>query len=337
MSISKEELLPQDRIFVRDRDWGLSIATLKLVLPAIFLILLSLSYLLLPNVQPMQGTEQAAIVALIFSGLYLALVVVSRYYPSCKAKLDYKLPLLTAAILIINLWELFTLKSNIFPMPYFPSIVKILSAFSSDWELLAIGTLYSLRLWAVGFTIGLFAGIPMGIAMGWYERVHYWVYPVLKVIGPIPAIAWIPIFMAIFPTSFWASVFLIAFGTWFSVTVMTWSGVSNVNKAYFEVAKTMGASEMFVLYKVVLPAALPVIFIGIFKALSISFIALVSAEMLGVKGGLGWYLQWSYGWSQYYKVYASLVVMAILFSSITTVLFKIRDKVLIWQKGLIKW
>lgn len=335
MSTSNEEILLQPK--VATRTWELSLGSGKPFAPALLLTLLSAIYWFLPNVQPMTGTECAAIGALVLAGLYLAVAAGCRLNPSYQAKLDYNLPLLIAALLAANVWELCTLKSNFFPMPYFPSIAKILSAFGSDWDLLATGTLYSLRLWAIGFTLGLLAGIPLGIAMGWYKRVHYWVYPVFKIIGPIPSIAWIPIFMAIFPTSFWASVFLIAFGTWFSTTVMTWSGVSNVNKAYFEVAKTMGASEMFVLRKVVLPAALPVIFVGIFKALSVSFIALVSAEMMGVKGGLGWYLQWSYGWSQYYKVYASLVVMGILFSSITSLLFRLRDKVLVWQKGLIKW
>lgn len=336
MSIS-EESLRTSKVLLGARHWGMSLNALRLILPAILLVLLSMIYIFLPNVQPMGGMTLAALIAAVLAGIYMAIVVVSRYFPSLKAKLDYNLPLITVVCLISILWELFTLKSNIFPTPYFPSIAKILSAFGSDWDLLAIGTLYSLRLWAVGFSIGLVTGIPMGIAMGWYKRFHYWTYPFLKIIGPIPSIAWIPIFLAVFPTSFWASAFLIAFGTWFSVVVLTWSGVTNVSKSYFEVAKTLGASETYILRKIVWPAALPVIFVGLFKALSASFISLVSAEMLGVKGGLGWYQQWSYGWSQYYKVYATLIVMAILFSGLTTLLFRVRDKVLIWQKGQIKW
>lgn len=336
MSVSEESLRPS-KALLSATPWEMLIAGLKLILPAILLVLLSAIYIYLPNVQPMGDMTLAATVALGLAGIYLAVAVVSRYFSSFKTKLDYNLPLITVACLICILWELLTLKSNIFPTPYFPSIAKILSAYGEDGELLAIGTLYSLRLWAVGFSIGLVTGIPMGICMGWYKRFHYWTYPFLKIIGPIPSIAWIPIFLAIFPTSFWASASLIAFGTWFSMVVLTWSGVSNVSKSYFEVAKTLGASETYILRKIVWPAALPVIFVGLFKALSASFISLVSAEMLGVKGGLGWYQQWSYGWSQYYKVYATLIVMAILFSGLTTLLFRVRDKVLIWQKGQIKW
>ena len=53
--------------------------------------------------------------------------------------------------------------------------------------------------------------------------------------------------------------------------------------------------------------------------------------------GLGWYMSWAQGWAEYGKVYAALVIMAAFFSTIMTVLFKVRDRVLVWQKGVIKW
>ena len=58
---------------------------------------------------------------------------------------------------------------------------------------------------------------------------------------------------------------------------------------------------------------------------------------VGVKSGLGWYLQWAQGWAEYGKVYGDLIVMAAFFSTIMSLLFKVRDRVLVWQKGTIKW
>jgi NitT/TauT family transport system permease protein len=58
---------------------------------------------------------------------------------------------------------------------------------------------------------------------------------------------------------------------------------------------------------------------------------------VGVKSGLGWYLSWAQGWAEYGKVYAALVIMAAFFSTIMTTLFMARDRVLVWQKGVIKW
>ena len=68
-----------------------------------------------------------------------------------------------------------------------------------------------------------------------------------------------------------------------------------------------------------------------------SFAVLVVAEMLGVKSGLGWYLQWAQGWAAYANMYAALIVMALMCSSLITLLFRLRDRVLSWQKGLVQW
>ncbi|MDS1030786.1 ABC transporter permease subunit [Bacillota bacterium LX-D] len=154
-----------------------------------------------------------------------------------------------------------------------------------------------------------------GVSIGWNKKCNYWIMPLLNIIGPIPATAWIPIAMAVFPTSFWASVFLIILAVWFPVTVMTSSGIANVRNAFFEVAKTLGASQRYLIFRDAIPAAFPMIFIGLFMGLGGSFLTLIVSEMLGVKAGLGWYINWAQGWAEYSKVYASLIVIALIFST----------------------
>jgi NitT/TauT family transport system permease protein len=163
------------------------------------------------------------------------------------------------------------------------------------------------------------------------------VHPVLRLIGPLPATAWLPIAFFAFPTSGSASTFLVALATWFPVTVLTWSGVAGVNRAYYDIARTLGASQTFLVLKVAIPAALPQVFVGLFMGMGASFSVLVVAEMLGVKAGLGWYLQWAQGWAAYGNMYAALLVMAIMCSTLTTLLFKGRDRLLAWQKGTVRW
>jgi NitT/TauT family transport system permease protein len=180
-------------------------------------------------------------------------------------------------------------------------------------------------------------GLITGTLMGWYQRCNFWIGPVLKIIGPIPATAWLPIAMVAFPTSFSASVFLIALAVWFPVTVMTSSGIANVSKSYFEVARTLGGDQKYMILKVAIPAAMPMIFIGLFMGMGASFLTLIAAEMLGVKAGLGWYINWAQGWAEYHKVYTALILIAVIFSGMIALLFKLRDKLLVWQKGLIRW
>lgn len=307
------------------------------VLPIIALLIAITLHLTIPNKQSFTTTKYYPALLIAFIIIYFISLIFSIKAKRIFDILANKAPLLTVAVILIELWDIVTLKFKLLPLPYFPGPDKVLSTLISDWSILGISTLYSLRLLFTGYLIGAILGLITGISTGWNQRVNYWIGPLQKIIGPIPATAWIPIALTIFPTSFWASVFIIVLGVWFPVTVMTSSGIANVQNSFFEVAKTLGANKRYLIFKVAIPAAFPTIFIGLFMGLGTSFLTLIVSEMLGVKAGLGWYINWAQGWADYSKVYASLIVIGIIFSSIITLLFKIKDKVLVWQRGLIKW
>ena len=147
----------------------------------------------------------------------------------------------------------------------------------------------------------------------------------------------VPLAMVVSPSAVFSAAALIALAVWFPVTMLTASGISNTRASYLDVARTLGARRGYLIFRVAIPAALPSIFIGLFMGLGASFLTLVVAETVGVKSGLGWYVSWAQGWAEYGKVFAALVIMAAFFSTIMTVLFKVRDRVLVWQKGVIKW
>jgi NitT/TauT family transport system permease protein len=86
-----------------------------------------------------------------------------------------------------------------------------------------------------------------------------------------------------------------------------------------------------------IPAAMPLIFNGLFSGACSSFLTLMTAEMIGVKNGIGWYINWQREMLSYANVYAGLIVVAISFYSLITLFFKVRDRILVWQKGMIKW
>ncbi|GJE26509.1 ABC transporter permease [Methylobacterium organophilum] len=252
-------------------------------------------------------------------------------------RLRHGAPWLAVAGLGLTAWEVVTAKLALLPMPFFPPPQAILEVFLEDYARLGTSTLASLLLLAGGYLIGALAGFGLGVAIGWSRAVGYWAHPVLRFVGPLPATAWLPLAFFVFPSSWSASTFLVALATGFPVTVLTWSGVAGVNKAYFDVARTLGASPAFLVLRVAIPAALPHVFVGLFMGLGASFAVLVVAEMLGVKAGLGWYLQWAQGWAAYANMYAALIVMALMCSGLITLLFRLRDRVLSWQKGLVQW
>jgi NitT/TauT family transport system permease protein len=196
---------------------------------------------------------------------------------------------------------------------------------------------HSLILLFCGYLAGSVIGIVCGVLIGWYAPARYWGMPLLKILGPIPATALIPMALMLFPSPLLSAVSLIALAVWFPVAMLTLSGVSNTRQSYLDVARTLGAKQSYLVLRVAIPAATPSIFVGLFMGLGASFLTLIVAEAVGVQAGLGWYIDWARAYSDYKKVYAALVIMAVFFSTIMTLLFRVRDRVLVWQKGTIKW
>ncbi|MGU7768998.1 ABC transporter permease [Burkholderia sp. MR1-5-21] len=246
-------------------------------------------------------------------------------------------PWLVALPLVLAGWEIVTAKTGWLPTPFFAPPQALIEVYVDDWPRLAGSAVNTLKLLGLGFAYGVAAGFATGVSIGWSRRIGYWVHPLLRVLGPVPATALLPLTFYFFPSSQSAATFLIALSTGFPVAVLTWSGVASVNKQYYDVARTLGANARFLVLRVAIPAALPHVFVGIFMGLSASFTVIVVAEMMGVKSGLGWYLSWAQGWASYVNMYAALIVMALLFSGLIALLFAVRDRTLAWQKGTVKW
>lgn len=244
-------------------------------------------------------------------------------------------PWCVAIGLWLALWELTTAKFGWLPKPFFSPPHGLLNVYVTDGPRLIVCIAYTLRLWALGFGSGIVVGYLAGVALGWSKAVNYWGMPLLKLIGPVPATAWIPVTFYFFPTTFAASIFIVALSGGIPVAILTASGVSSVNRAFYDVGRVLGASNWYLIRNVAVPASLPHVFVGLFMGLYYSFAVLVVAEMLGAKYGLGWYIQFQTAYSGYANVYATLIIMALLCSGIIRLLFVARDRLLTWQKGLI--
>ncbi len=292
----------------------------------------------LPDIDDFERTDLLARLAGGLAGLlFLVAAGGGVFRLAVPDKLRETGPWLVLLAVALTVWELVTAKFVILPRPFFASPQALLEVFTDDYARLGDSVWNSVRLLAGGYVIGAAVGFTLGVLIGWSRAVGYWAHPVLRLIGPLPATAWLPIAFFAFPSSHSASTFLIALATGFPVTVLTWSGVAGVNKAFYDVARTMGASQRFLVLKVAIPAAMPSVFVGLFMGLGASFSVLVVAEMRGVKSGLGWYLQWAQGWAAYGNMYAALLVMALMCTGLITLLFRLRDRLLAWQKGLVQW
>ncbi|MDR3127343.1 MAG: ABC transporter permease subunit [Tannerellaceae bacterium] len=288
-----------------------------------------------PNVQAVNTFPYRCFLLTAIATLTLLWFLSSRL-TLLRIKIYHQSQFLFALGLFLTVWDLLTTKSGFFRLPFFPGPAQIIAVMTREYAVLLISTAYSMRLFFVGLLTGTALGLTTGILIGWYRQWNYWLFPLIKLTGVIPAVAWMPIAIVIFPDSFSAGVFLITIASWFSVAFMVAGGIASTPKTYYEVAKTLGANEAYLLRHVAIPNAVPGIFTGVSTATGLSFLTLVISEMVGAKAGLGWYINWAKGWSAYDKVYASIIIMAIAFSLILAFLSALRNHVLRWQRGIVK-
>lgn len=311
--------------------WGLGVvAALAWAAAAILTVLW-------PDEDAWDHTTNLAILFTVVAGILVALVTIEPFAPRLSARLRQSGPWLIALAALSTLWQVVTAKLGLLPRPFFHPPQSLLEVYLTDWSMLGLSVLHSLRLLLLGYAIGAVLGFITGIGLGWSKAVAYWGHPILRLIGPLPATAWLPIAFFAFPSSWSASIFLVALASGIPVAILTWSGVSGVGAAYYDIARTLGAKSRFLVLKVAIPAAMPHVFVGLFMGLGSAFAVLVVAEMLGVKAGLGWYMQWAQGWGAYGNMYAALLVLALMCSGLVTLLFRVRDHLLAWQKGMVRW
>ncbi len=282
-------------------------------------------------------TQEFAIVTAAIAVLLLVISFASERLGAFFQRIKPLGPWLVAGAVLLAIWQIVTAKTGLLPPPFFAPPQSLFEVYIDDGPRLGLSIVHSLRLLANGIVIGAVVGFVTGVWVGWSRIAGYWVHPLLRFLGPVPASALLPLAFFFAPSSYSAAVFLIALATFVPGAVLTWSGVANVNKSYYDVARTLGASSWFLVLRVAIPAALPQVFVGLFMGLGAAFSVLITAEMMGVKAGLGWYLQWAQGWAAYANMYGALLVMAVLCSGLITLLFTVRDRVLVWQKGTVKW
>jgi len=192
-----------------------------------------------------------------------------------------------AAALLLAVWHfsvVFT-ATKVFPSP--------LSVKTGLVELLHKHVLWadigdSLRRVALGFGGAVVVGIPLGLWLGWSAAANQVVNPVLQILRPISPIAWIPVAIIFFGVGDRAAIFLIFLGALFPIVLACVSGVSSVPPVLRSAGRNFGLSGPQLLRRVIFPAALPQILVGVRIALGIAWLVVVAAEMIAVDSGLGY-------------------------------------------------
>jgi sulfonate transport system permease protein len=150
----------------------------------------------------------------------------------------------------------------------------------------------SLRRIAVGFAIGTAIGLPIGIALGRSRRLEDYLGPSLRAIAQVPSLGWLPFLMLIFGLGETLNYVIIAKACFIPIALNTAAGIRNLSPQQLEMARAFRLRRSTMLWRVVVPGALPSIFSGIRLALSHAWIAMVVVEMLADTAGIGYLMTW---------------------------------------------
>ncbi len=192
-------------------------------------------------------------------------------------------------LVFLALWEIVG-RFGLFPGQFFfPPFSAVMKEF---YHLAANGVLgknftSSLVRVLVGLFTGSMAGILVGVLMGWRSVINKTLNPIISLFYPIPALGWLPLLMLWIGINEILPIAIIFICSFFPVVYNTATGIRNVDKRYIQAAETLGASNMRILFKVLIPLALPNIFTGLRLEAGMSWRVLVAAEMVAIPTGIG--------------------------------------------------
>jgi ABC-type nitrate/sulfonate/bicarbonate transport system permease component len=234
-----------------------------------------------------------------------------------------------ALAVVGGLWQVVSVvvnNSTLVPPP-----LLVFEAWISLWhEELPNDILASLVHLGIGYGLGIIVGLVLALLAARFLVFEIIIDPIVEILRPISAIAWIPLAILMFGIGRGVPVFLIFYAAIFPVFINTLAGIKQVDPRLVQAAEMLGASRRLIVTHVVMPAALPLILAGARLSLGVAWMAMVAAELTGADSGLGWRIFW------YQEFFAMDKVMAVILT--IGILGYIFDTLLRWlQARITRW
>jgi len=235
-------------------------------------------------------------------------------------------------ILLLALWELAP-RLGLADRAFLPPFSVVLVAW---WQLLVSGELIShitaslIRAWG-GYALAISYAIPLGLAMGWYKGLSEVLTPLVETLRNTAALALFPVFILLLGIGEASKLAIVIYACSWPILLNTISGVKNIDPLCIKSAQSMGVSQFALFRKVILPATIPTIFIGVRLAGSISILVLVAAEMIGAKAGLGYLIIYSQYNFQVPNMYAGIITISLIGLGVNKGLTYLGRRLTSWQ------
>jgi NitT/TauT family transport system permease protein len=290
-----------------------------------FIIFLAIQFL------PDKAKNPHSLYAVIFLlGVEIMFLIVSGLAKKIQS-LNLFADIISFVYLFLILWTLLTAKLDIAKASFFPPPGKVFEQAVRDGGVILGNIKTSLGIVIQGYLLALVFAIPLGLLLGWNIRSGNAAVYISKFLGSIPPVVYIPYGIALLPTFRSVSVMVIFLASFWPALAGTMSGVLNVEHQIIDSAKSLNVKKISMLFQIILPASLPQIFVGCNQGLSVSFILLTSAEMIGGRSGLGYYVKNFSDFGDYTRIIAGVIVIGIVVSVITFFFNKLQNYFMRWR------
>lgn len=189
----------------------------------------------------------------------------------------------------------------------------------------------SLTRVAGGFALGAAVGVGLGVAMGLSRTVEDYLGPVFRAVSQVPVLGWLPLAMMVLGIGEALKVVIIAHASLVPVAINTLKGIRSVPRTYVEVARAFRFSRLQLLRKVVFPASVPSVFVGIRYGLTQAWLSLVTVELLASSEGLGFLIVWGRQLFQLDVVLAAILVVGVVGLLLDKALALLEARLLRWR------
>jgi ABC-type nitrate/sulfonate/bicarbonate transport system permease component len=244
---------------------------------------------------------------------------------------------LATTLVALSIWEILVLagllRAAFFPAP--SNLLQTLLGLALTRELwVHVGA--TLARLIASFLVALIPATALGLAMGWWRAVRLAADPIAKLLFPIPSIAFFPIIIFYLGLSEWGLLMTAAITPFILITVQSAAAVEALERTLLEAGRNYGATGLRLFIRVILPAALPRLFIGYRIALGVGFIVTVAVEMIAAKYGLGGFLWHSWQILRIEEMYIGLLLIGLLGILVTYGLDALADRLMPWRVDLLR-
>ncbi|KGE02312.1 ABC transporter permease [Rhizobium sp. YS-1r] len=239
---------------------------------------------------------------------------------------------IAAVIVGILLWAIVTAQGVVgLPTPLAVARQAVIQAQNG---LLWSDALASLGRVFTGFALGIAVAIPTGFLMGWYRTARGIIEPYVQFFRTIPPLAIIPLAIVTMGIDETPKIFVIFLASFLSSVVATYQGVVNLDKTLINAARVLGANDFTIFRRVIVPASLPYIMVGVRIGLGSSWATVVAAELIAAQSGLGFRMQQAQLYYDLPTIFVSLIAIGVLGLIMDRIVMALDNVMTAWQEKL---